>query len=247
MTPEEWSRLTPEQQAWHLQRMPVAPPPMPAPPPLPAPPPPRPSRLRTRGRVLGGIAVTVAIVGLGVATANRGPTITAPAATTDSCRGAGCTATMDPKFTNADGWGSAVPTPAATVAPAANPAIAASGPPRQISGREWAKIAKEPAAHTGEALIVYGQVKQFDSATGTGTFRANVDGIQHRVSYGYADYKTNTVLEGDQASLGDLVEGDLFRAEVVVAGTYTYETTLGGHLTVPVLAVSKIQVTGSAK
>jgi hypothetical protein len=58
---------------------------------------------------------------------------------------------------------------------------------------------------------------------------------------------SNTILAGDKASLSDIVQGDLLRAEVVVAGTYTNETTLGGQLTAPVLAVSKIEVTGSAK
>lgn len=101
--------------------------------------------------------------------------------------------------------------------------------------------------HVGEAMIVYGQVTQFDSVTGTSGFRANIDGVRHQVSYGYADYETNTILQGDPAALGDLVEGDLFRAEVVVGGTYTYETSLGGQMTVPTLAVSKIQVTGTAK
>jgi hypothetical protein len=56
------------------------------------------------------------------------------------------------------------------------------------------KIAKDPEAHKGETIIVYGQVRQFDSATGTDSFRASVDGVVHKPSYGYVDYETNTVL-----------------------------------------------------
>jgi len=90
-------------------------------------------------------------------------------------------------------------------------------------------------------------VTQFDTATGTNTFRANVDGVKHPVSYGFANYPTNTVLTGDSANLGDLVEGDIFQAEVVVAGAISYETAMGGNLSAPRLSVLKITVIGSTK
>ncbi|WP_233899187.1 PASTA domain-containing protein [Pseudonocardia dioxanivorans] len=121
-------------------------------------------------------------------------------------------------------------------------------PAKAITAREWALIARSPDAHIGEAVIVYGQVTQFDSATGPAGFRANVDGVAHKVSYGYADYDTNTILVADTAAtLGDLVNKDLFKAEVTVLGSYTYETTMGGSTTVPKLAVQKVTVTGQAK
>jgi hypothetical protein len=40
------------------------------------------------------------------------------------------------------------------------------------------------------------------------------------------------------------VVDDLFTAEVIVYGSLTYETTLGGGTTVPALTVVSIQVTG---
>jgi hypothetical protein len=52
-----------------------------------------------------------------------------------------------------------------------------------------------------------------------------VDGVKHQVSYGYADYPTNTMLT-DGADLSDLVEGDLFQAEAVVAGSVSYQNTM---------------------
>jgi hypothetical protein len=122
-----------------------------------------------------------------------------------------------------------------------------AAPPRAISARDWAKIAKEPDVHVGEAIIVYGEVTQFDSVTGPNTFRANVDGVKHPVSYGFADYPTNTILTNESADLGDIVQDDLFKAEVVVAGSLSYETSLGGSTTVPKLTVVKISVIGSAK
>jgi hypothetical protein len=78
-------------------------------------------------------------------------------------------------------------------------------------------------------------------------FRANVDGVRHRVSFGFADYPTNTVLSGNSVDLGDLVQGDLFQADAVVTGSISYETTMGGTLTAPQLSVSKITVIGSTK
>lgn len=94
---------------------------------------------------------------------------------------------------------------------------------------------------------MYGKVTQFDSATGTSVFRANVDGIEHPLSYGYADYETNTVLAAAGADVDDLVEGDLFRAEAVVTGSVSYETTIGAALTAPQLGVLAITVTGTSK
>jgi hypothetical protein len=107
-----------------------------------------------------------------------------------------------------------------------------------VHGRQWA---------AGEAIIVYGQVRQFDSATGTDTFRASVDGVVHKPSCGYVDYEKNTVLTSPGgAELGDLVQDDLFKAEVVVAGSLSYDTQIGGSTTVPLLLVTKITVTGTA-
>lgn len=138
--------------------------------------------------------------------------------------------------------GAATPTVPAATQPSAAPALPA--PAKAITAREWQKIAKNPDAHVGESVIVYGHVTQFDTGTGTDQFRASVDGVQHAQYY---DYETNTLLSGDQSKLGDLVQDDLFRAEVVVGGSYTYSNTMGGSTTAPVLVVSKITATGTAR
>jgi hypothetical protein len=142
------------------------------------------------------------------------------------------------------------PAPAATV-PTATPAPPATttaplpaappAPARAISTRGWQQIAKNPDAHIGESVIVFGHVTQFDATTGTQTFRASVDGVSHRQSY---EYETNTILGGAQSTLKDLVQGDLFCAEVVVRGS-TYTTTMGGSMTAPLLQVTTVRTTGS--
>jgi hypothetical protein len=117
-------------------------------------------------------------------------------------------------------------------------------PAKAINARTWQLIAKDPDAHAGERVVVYGQVTQFDATTGTDNFRANVDGVVHKPEYGYADYETNTLLSGDEAALKDVVQGDLFKAEVTVAGAKSYDTAIGGNTTAPQLTVTKIDVVG---
>lgn len=116
---------------------------------------------------------------------------------------------------------------------------------RSISARQWALIAKNPDAHVGEHYVVHGQVTQFDSATGTDTFRADVDGVVHRPSYGFVDYPTNTILTGDEQDFENLVANDLFKANVTVLGSQSYDTQIGGNTTVPLLEVDSIRRTGS--
>lgn len=131
-----------------------------------------------------------------------------------------------------------------SVAPAATqaPAPVASAPLSAITTRDWALIAKSPDNHIGERIVVYGYVTQFDAATGTSGFRANVDGAKHSQWY---DYDTNTIMLGSDALFAEVVQDDIFRAEVTVAGAYSYTTTMGGSMTVPQLSVDRIEVIGS--
>lgn len=137
------------------------------------------------------------------------------------------------------------PVPGRTQAGTAPIHLVAEPPPpvphRAVSGRDWLLIAKSPDLHIGERITVYGHVTQFDTATGTSAFRASVDGVRHRRTY---EYETNTLLRGTAGQLADVVQGDMFRADVTVRGTYSYETTMGGTLTVPVLDVDAITVLG---
>ena len=118
---------------------------------------------------------------------------------------------------------------------------------KKLTARQWALIAKSPDKHVGEAYIVHGVVTQFDSATGDDQFRADVDGVKHLPEYGYVDYPTNTLMTNIAGDLSDLVQDDLFTAKVMVLGSYSYDTQIGGETTVPQLTVASITVTGSVK
>ena len=110
----------------------------------------------------------------------------------------------------------------------------------KVTKRQWAKVVKNPDAHSGERYIIYGQVTQFDSATGKDTFRADTAHID-TTEYGHFD-GANTILTGDEEVLPDLVEDDVFRASVTVVGSYDYDTQISGNTTVPYLAVHSLKV-----
>ncbi|MFI5697041.1 hypothetical protein ACIA58_34615 [Kribbella sp. NPDC051586] len=141
----------------------------------------------------------------------------------------------------------AKPTADSSPKPTAAPKTSSKTTFKKLTARQWAKIAKSPDDHIGESYVVYGRVTQFDAATGEDAFRADVDGVKHKVSYGFVDYPTNTVLTNLSADVSDVVEDDLFQANVQILGSLSYDTQIGGETTVPNLSVISLKVTGSVK
>jgi hypothetical protein len=204
------------------QQPPQWPAPAAAPPPAPTP-----KRKRSHGKLA---ALGLLVAGLFVA-----------------CAVAGQDSKPVPPVPTAPTWGTATTSAPTPAEPTVTVADAPLQPARTITARDWQLIAKNPDQHAGERIIVYGEVVQFDATTGTGGFRANVDGVVHKPEYGYADYKTNTILDGDGTLLAQVVENDLFKAEVTVDGSKSYDTVMGGSLTAPQLTVTKIDVIGHTK
>ncbi|TDB69924.1 hypothetical protein [Micromonospora sp. KC723] len=140
---------------------------------------------------------------------------------------------------------SAAPTTAAPTTAARSPTKTTPRPKpkppsyKTLSARQWKLIAKNPDAYLGKHYVVYGRVTQFDAATGTDTFRANV---AHRRMPDEYDYETNTMFSGSESDLTNLVEDDIFRANVTVLGSYSYDTQIGGQTTAPLLLVDSIKV-----
>ena len=112
----------------------------------------------------------------------------------------------------------------------------------RVSKRQWAKIVKKPNSYKGDKYIIYGQVTQFDSATGDDIFLADT-AHRNTMSYGFFDGE-NTLLTGGAKQLDDLVEDDVFRASVTVLGKMDYDTQIGGNTTVPLLEVNSLKVIG---
>jgi hypothetical protein len=112
----------------------------------------------------------------------------------------------------------------------------------KVTERQWAKVVKNPDRYEGKRYIIYGEVNQFDSATGESNFLADTAN-RNTTSYGYFDGE-NSWMEGKASKLEDLIEGDVFKASVTVVGSYSYDTQMGGNTTVPELHVNSIKQVG---
>ncbi|MEU9828522.1 hypothetical protein [Micromonospora chersina] len=196
-----------------------------------------PTRSHARAWAVGGIALVIAL-GIGgavIATSN------------DSAKPAGAVASANPSTAapTTAAPTTAAPTTAAPTSAAPSPtktaALPKPKPPsyKTLTARQWKLIAKNPDGHIGEHYVVYGRVTQFDAATGTDTFRADV---AHRRMSDEFDYETNTMLSGTGTDLENLVEDDIFRANVMVLGSYSYDTQIGGSTTAPLLQIDSIKV-----
>lgn len=110
---------------------------------------------------------------------------------------------------------------------------------KDIGDRDWQLIAKNPDAHVGEKVVIYGKVTQADSVTGDKYIRVST-GAQP------SDFYTvNTIAkEGVNGVFTNVVEGDLVTMWARVWGSKTYDTTLGGSTTAPEVKVNVIEVTG---
>lgn len=190
-------------------------------------------RSNARAWAVGSIAlvIAVAIVGTAIGASSDEPKTvvgTVPSASLSTLAPAGAAPTTTAPTT-------AAPSPTKTTPPPK------PRPPsyKTLSARQWKLIAKNPDAYLGKHYVVYGRVTQFDAATGTETFRADV--AHRRMSDEY-DYETNTMLSGSESDLTNLVEDDIFRADVTVLGSLSYDTQIGGQTTVPLLQVDSINV-----
>ncbi|MCP2161010.1 Protein of unknown function (DUF2510) [Williamsia serinedens] len=113
---------------------------------------------------------------------------------------------------------------------------------KELTDREWQLIAKNPDAHIGEKVVVYGKVTQFDAATGKDQLRASVDGQPQD----YNIFTTNTVVkEGISGILDNVVQDDLVTLYARVDGSLSYDTSIGGNTTAPKLTAYVVDVTGS--
>ena len=114
----------------------------------------------------------------------------------------------------------------------------------QLSKRDWALILKAPDDYVGKTYVIYGDIYQFDAATGTDGFLAHAS-YEDTLSYGYFT-GDNAVFRGSTAMLKKFVEGDVFKAKVTVGGSYSYDTQAGGNTTVPDFTIDSITQIGSS-
>ncbi|MFH5227860.1 DUF2510 domain-containing protein [Antrihabitans spumae] len=112
-----------------------------------------------------------------------------------------------------------------------------------IEFRDYALLVKDPDAHAGQKVVVYGRVTQFDSATGPQNMLVRTANAPQDSVF---DYDINTMVEASSQTLKPVVEDDLVTIYAEVVGSYTYDTQRGGNTTVPKLRANIVEVTGSA-
>ncbi|MGN9778052.1 hypothetical protein ACTMS0_20150 [Micromonospora sp. H33] len=196
-----------------------------------------PKRSNAQVWTVGGLALVIALTA-GLAIGAVAADDADPAASTSSSASPSSAPTTAAPTT-------AAPTTAAPTSAAPSPTKTTPAPKpkppsyKTLSERQWKLIAKNPDAYIGKTYVVFGRVTQFDAATGVDSFRADVG---HKRMADEYDYETNTMLSGDSDDLENLVEDDIFRANVTVLGSYSYETQIGGETTVPMLMVASIKV-----
>ncbi len=197
----------------------------------------------TKQKRFGWLALIVAaVVALGIGGAlggaGNGTTTARPAPTVTVTETAEVPAAEEPEPTATE------PEPEPEPEPKPTPTKkAARVKAENVTSRQWAKVVKSPDDFIGERYIIYGQVSQFDAATGEDAFLADT-AHKNTTEYGYFDGE-NTMLSGDVDDLSDVVEDDVFRAAVTVLGSYSYDTQIGGNTTVPHLQVDSIKVIGN--
>jgi len=108
-------------------------------------------------------------------------------------------------------------------------------------------LVKSPDDYLGETYFIYGEVTQFDSATGEDALRANTGAKRKAVEYGMTDYDVNTMMTGSKDQLADVVQGDVFSAKVTSLGSFSYDTQIGGNTTVPLFEIDQIEVYDSTE
>jgi hypothetical protein len=115
---------------------------------------------------------------------------------------------------------------------------------KQLDDRSFALIAKDPDAHIGETILVYGSVMQFDSATGRCNMLVSAEGTQKEMSYDYAQNTFATAGDGesDCPAFDPIVEGDHVKMWVTILGSYSYDTQIGGNTTVPAYDVAQVEL-----
>jgi hypothetical protein len=105
---------------------------------------------------------------------------------------------------------------------------------------QWNALSRNPAGSKGGKFRVFACVAQFDSVTGSSSFRAYATRSESSSYYS----GVNSFFKGDKKQLLSYSEDDLIVADVTVIGKYSY-STLGGGTSVPLFQIRDLKKVGT--
>lgn len=108
---------------------------------------------------------------------------------------------------------------------------------KEISSRDLEVILKDVRASSGQRIVLYGSISQFDSATGPGRFLASVG----TSSLGVGNFESAHMV-GDPATLQPFVKGDDVKMHVIVDGEFSYTSAADIKFTVPQFQIGIIEL-----
>ncbi|MDI9898435.1 hypothetical protein QM716_01055 [Rhodococcus sp. IEGM 1409] len=108
---------------------------------------------------------------------------------------------------------------------------------KEISSRDLEVILKDVRASSGQRIVLYGSISQFDSATGPGRFLASIG----TSSIGVGNLESAHMV-GDPATLKPFVKGDDVKMYVVVDGEFSYTSAADIKFTVPQFQIGMIEL-----
>lgn len=118
-----------------------------------------------------------------------------------------------------------------------DPTLADPATYEELSKRDLDLIMKDIYSENGRRIVLYGSIRQFDSATGTGRFLADIGTSAIGVGNNESAH-----LIGDPVTLKPFVAGDEVKMFVLVDGEYSYTSTADFKLTVPQFQIRMIEM-----
>lgn len=112
-----------------------------------------------------------------------------------------------------------------------------------VDAASWSAIQKDPDAAKGKRVVIFANIMQFDTATGSDTFMAGVGTYQPTEAY---EFEMDTMFRGATDTLARFKQDDVVRIYGQVAGAQEYDTLIGGRNTVPLIDIAKIENVGFA-
>lgn len=129
--------------------------------------------------------------------------------------------------------------------PLTEPAVETDrGAYEELDERGLAQIVKAPDDHFGRQVVLYGSITQLDAATGSCIVRVSV---AHAPQEEWYDYEHNTIgFAGDGESdcpvLDPFVADDEVKMWVMIGGSLSYDTQIGGSTTVPSYLIEEMEL-----